>query len=142
MIKVDYIVSDNQRDALAAPVDRALGAAPHWLRELTLRYDPGMDEGILLIRISEEYRCAGVRVSDAYFADTEHQRWLAPIHEISHLHYRRLSDVFQSLLRAATNEDDPLRKWADEEWRRAEEASVCDLAEVLDKILPHEEADD
>lgn len=101
--------------------------APGWMETLTVRYDPAEGD-IASVSSSPEYRNAAIRVGNSFFADDASERRVSLTHEVMHGHIETLAYVFNALLESTTEEDSPLRKWAKEQWRQAEEGCVCDLS--------------
>lgn len=126
-IRVEWIVTDEQRATLEPDVAFAVRMVPRWVDTVTVRYDPDEQE-LCSVGSAVEYRCVGVTVGDGYFSqDSSERRW-AITHELVHGHIEPLANAFMSLLNATTEEDSPLYKWAKEQWRQAEEGCVCDFA--------------
>lgn len=128
-MSVDWIVAPEQRQEIEPHLTVALRYLPPWVRSLTVRYDP-TEENLASVGVQPEYRTAAVRVGDGWFSESHAERRIAMVHEVLHAHLQTLAVVFADLL-AAMEPDDALRRWAEEQWRRAEEGVCTDLADVL-----------
>lgn len=135
MDEIEWLMSAEQREHVEPMLLRALTIAPGWLRAMSVRFDPN-EEDTAAITVRSEYRMAHLRVGDAFFSDTKAEQPVTLIHEVVHIHVGQLSAVFSALLEAATEADSPLRKWAKEQWRLAEETVACDLTAKINRILP------
>lgn len=124
---IEWIVSDEQRAVLEPDVAFAVRMSPRWVDTVTVRYDPE-ERDLCTVASSVEYRNVAVVVGAGYFAQTPTERRWAVTHEFVHGHIEPLALLYESLVEATTDEDAPLRKWAKEQWRQAEEGCVCDFA--------------
>lgn len=127
--KIEWIVSPEQQPTIESALIPALRFVPPWLQSLTVRYDPS-EENLAAIHVQPEYRHANLRIGNAWFSEIEEERAVALLHEVLHCHIEALAVVYDGLMQATT-EEGPLKTWAAEAWRRAEEAVVCDLSRVL-----------
>jgi hypothetical protein len=132
---VDWFVEAEQRTALEPGVTEALRYVPPWVRSVNVRFDP--DESQLAsVSVLPEYRTLTIRVGSGWFSETASERRVALIHEVTHAYVEVLAVVFSDLLNATTNDDDALRDWAREQWRRAEEGVCSDLSRAIAAAHP------
>jgi hypothetical protein len=123
------MLSDEQRAVFEPHLTAALHYAPPWLDNLTVRYDPD-ESNLLSTSVLPEYRTSSIRVGNGWFSETEHERAVSVYHEVLHAHVETLAVVFHDLL-TAWEPDEAMQRWAKEQWRRAEEATVCDLSRSI-----------
>jgi hypothetical protein len=134
---VEWIVSAEHRTALEPLLARALHYAPPWLANVSVIYDPH-EKSLLSTTVLPEYRVQTIRVGNGWFSETAEERAVNVYHEALHAHVETLAVVFQDLL-TACEPSDQLRRWAEEQWRRAEEAVVSDLARSIagrEELIP------
>lgn len=129
-----WIVSNSQRVFLEPLMGAALQVAPPWLRTLSVRYDPNLED-IAKVRVLPEYRTAHMQVGDAAFSDSPQETPITILHELMHTHVAALSNAFTALLEATTEPDTPLRAWAERVWHDAEEGCVTDLSRKIAPLL-------
>jgi hypothetical protein len=120
------MLTDEMRAQVEPTLRAALRYAPVWLQSMNVRWDSDVG-GLLCINAQPEYRCANIRVGDQWFSEGEGERRIAFVHEILHTQVQCLAVVLDDLI-DATDPAEPLRKWAKEQWRRAEEGMICDLS--------------
>lgn len=128
--EVDWMVGDEQRATIQPMLAHAWKALPPWVEALSVRYDPD-EANLASINVLPEYRTAHIRIGNAWFSDTAAERQASITHEVTHAHIEPLAKVYDALLEACTEADSPLRKWAEEQWRKVEEGVVSDLSRVL-----------
>jgi hypothetical protein len=131
----EWLVNDEQRafiKPLWADVSRFL---PTWVQSVSIRFDPNCDD-LANISVRPEYRTASIRIGSAWFSEEAAERRVTLLHEVLHAYVEELAVVFRDLL-GACEPKEPLRKWAEEQWRRAEEGAVCDLSRRLSEVVPH-----
>lgn len=132
MIEVEWRLAEQGKARFAPFLARALHYAPPWLRSLVVRENTADDASLLNTSVMEEYRVSVIRVSDAWYAESEPEQLIAAIHEVLHSHVEGLAVVFRDLLQAVEpDEKAALRKWGEEQWRRAEEACISDLSRAI-----------
>lgn len=131
---IEWLMSEEMRRQIEPFFLRALHFLPPWTQSLTVRYDP-TESDPCTIGVHSEYRMAHVQIGDSWFAETEPNKLKDFVHEIAHLHTGGLSAAFKALLESTTEEDSPLRKWANEQWRLAEEACVSDWSETMTPLV-------
>lgn len=130
LARVEWLLSDQMRVQIEPCLRAALRFAPPWLQSLSVRYDPNVED-LMQIGVRTEYRHANIQVGNAWFSETESERRNAVIHEMVHTHTQGMHDVYAALLEAL-EPPEAVKRWADEQWRRAEESAVCDLSRVLE----------
>lgn len=127
---IEWMLSPEQRKAVEPMLLRGMHYCPPWIASMAVRYDPE-ERNLLSTSVRPEYRYASLRVGNAWFSESKDERGVAVYHEVLHQYVEALAVVFNDLLEAATEEDSPLAKWASEQWRRAEEAMICDLSRAI-----------
>lgn len=132
MLTVEWKVAPHGREVFEAHLTKALHYAPPWLRMVTVR-DDAADSGCLLnTSVMQEYRVSTIRVNDSWYAESDPEKLVAVVHEVLHAHIEGMAVVFKDLLSAIEqDEHSPLRKWAEEQWRKAEEGCISDLSRAI-----------
>ncbi len=127
--EIEWLVSADMRHQIEPHLLAALRYCPPWMLTLTVRYEP--HEGDLLsTSVLPEYRTASIVVGSGWFSDTDIEKRVSFVHEILHQYVETLAVVFRDLL-GAMEPDKAMKTWAGEQWRRAEEAMICDLSRSL-----------
>lgn len=125
---VEWCLYPEQREKIEGPLMRALFYAPSSIHVVCVRYDGGIDD-LASTSVLPEYRTANIAVGSGFFADAQDERSVVMLHEVLHQQVETLAVVFDDLLKAAVaDEDAALHKWAKDQWRRAEESLITDLA--------------
>ena len=117
-------------------VKRFTPVLPAWIELMRIVFSPPGDAAFLAtIEISYEYRQIQVCIHPRFLTIDYHRQATTILHEFIHTTFSGPSGVFSSLVDAAVDEDNPLGNWADEEWRKAEEAAVTDLEYGIARLL-------
>jgi hypothetical protein len=127
------------RAVVEPALTRHLHRVPAWLDRLYVRLDVS-DTNEAEITTRPEYRFATLRIMAGWLSLSEAERHRNIRHELAHIPLEPMCDAFRDLLDALAPEDDepraPLRAWALEQWRRAIEGAVCDVARIGATVYP------
>ena len=106
---------------------------PDYLTFLEVRYNPA-SEDLVRIGVDPEYRQATMDFGPGFFTESEDRQRSTLAHEFMHVQVAELAACYDALLEATVPEDAPLRRWAKNQWARAEEGVVTDLAAATERI--------
>lgn len=120
------------RAAVEPILDRYRHLIPGWCRSLHVTYrDTGSEEGnILTTGASPEYRHGWINILPAWLGETGESRERAIVHELIHLPLTPMVQMVEDLLTRLLDEGGApqFHGFAQEQWRRAFEGAVQDLA--------------
>jgi hypothetical protein len=107
---------------------------PGWCHGVDVRWDDDDTTGALVVTVHYEYRDADLIVLPNFLTHLEHrQRQL--VHELMHLLLAPLTAVAEALRDALVKQVPEMETWANEQLRQGEEATTCDLAELVMRRL-------
>lgn len=125
---VEWGMEEEQRAKVEPVWNRVCYLLPPHVQSLNIRYNAHSDN-LAQAGVLPEYRTISLEIGPAWFAETDSEKEVALRHEVLHAHVEVLAAVFNDLLNATViDEDSPLRLWAKEQWRRAEESVISDLS--------------
>jgi hypothetical protein len=103
---------------------------PGWCHGVDIHWDDEDTEGGLRVSTHYEYREADIYVLPNFLSNTEH-RERHVVHELVHLSLAPLTKVAQAMRDALVRKSPVLEEWANEQLRHGEEATTCDLTEMV-----------
>lgn len=119
------------RAALGGLLGKWAGLVPTWCHELNVRWnDRDADEGALSVTVYHEYRNADLDVHANFLTNAEHREEQL-VHELMHLSLAPLTAVAEAMRDALVQQAPDVEAWANEMLRQGEEATTCDLAELV-----------
>jgi len=107
------------------------GLIPGWCERLTVFYK--QDEGnIASMNSRPEYRRATLLLHGSFLDDDDNEDTI--IHELAHIAFEPVRDVWLSTLSNALKGQEAITNMAEEEYRRAMEGCMCDLAAGIQRV--------
>lgn len=122
---------------LFAHIEEALAEwgwlVPAWVDTIRVTFngDEGAATDTIACQISYEYRSVHLQVCNGWTKVREEERGRWVMHELLHIHVNHIFETYHELLRATTQEGEPLNRWAEEQGRKAIERTTNDLERVL-----------
>lgn len=123
-------VPDEYREASESLLKEYLWLVPAWCQTLRVQNNVGAKGGeAASTETRPEYRHARITLTPWFLECDAGARRQIVIHELLHIGLAAAADVFANVLAATENE--PFRDLAEEEWRKASEAGIQDLAHAI-----------
>lgn len=119
------------REAIAPYLTRWASLVPRWCHDLTVVWnDRDTESGALSVAVYYEYRNADIEIL-ANFLTNPDDRERQVVHELMHLQLAPLVSTSEALRDAVVKQVPEMKSWANEQLRQSEEATTCDLTELV-----------
>jgi hypothetical protein len=133
-MKIDYALTDDQREVIVPLINRALTIVPPEFTRMRVIYEPNLED-LATVTVRTEYRLLSIRVGDEFFGYSPDDRERALVHEFVHIFTDPLRTTFEDVLNAITSDDSAHRTFAWDRWNQFEERAVVDIAETFNNLI-------
>lgn len=119
------------RSAIEPYLSKWLGLVPTWCHELVISWKDDDTDGALSVVPLYDYRRAEIDVLPNFLTSPEECREQDSVHELMHVPLAPLMAVVEGLRDALVKQAPEMETWANEMIRQGEEATVCDLTQLV-----------
>lgn len=133
-IRYDSDLAPEVRAAIDPHLAKWAFLIPGWCHDLCVRWDDEDPDSAVRIKARHEYREADMYVCAVFLSDPAERERIV-VHELAHLSLAPLTAVVGALRDALVAKAPDVEVWADEVLRQGEEATTCDIAELVMRRL-------